>query len=267
MISSEQIDAFLQRGAVTIDTPLTADQIDRASRALDRLLPQQDPPRSRVSLTCSYYDEEVLELIQHPFFEEVSKLVLRTGEVRLLQSAIITSFPQPGVEFSYDQHIDMQFTRSDLEAVPRRMVCSFFLWLTEVPDDRAPMMFRPGSHLSLIEEWERREQLREVTPRVIGIKLADLPELEFAQPEPVLASAGQVSVLTTAMVHGASVNTGDRPRKVVVITFHDAGLAIGLPGAQQETKAQYDRELRRRLRPERVHIVTDHDSDEADSGT
>ena len=119
----------------------------------------------------------------------------------------------------------------------------------------------------MIEEWERREQLREVTPRVIGIKLADLPELEFAQPEPVLASAGQVSVLTTAMVHGASVNTGDRPRKVVVITFHDAGLAIGLPGAQQETKVQYDRELRRRLRPERVHIVTDHDSDEADSGT
>ena len=72
MISSEQIDAFLQRGAVTIDTPLTPDQIDRASRALDRLLPQQDPPRSRVGLTCSYYDEEVLELIQHPFFEEVA---------------------------------------------------------------------------------------------------------------------------------------------------------------------------------------------------
>jgi len=243
-----------------MDTPLTADQVDGASRALDRLLPQQHPSRSRVGLTCSYYDEELLELIQHPFFEEVAKQVLATGKARLLQTAIITTYPQPGAKFSYDQHIDMQYTLADLQATPRRVVCSFFLWLTEVTDDRAPMMFRPGSHLPLIEEWGRREELQEVIPRVMGIKLADLPQLEFADPEPILARAGQVSVLTTAAVHGASVNIGDQPRKVVVITFHHAGVEIGLPPAQQETKVKYDRELRLRLRPERAHIVTVHHS-------
>lgn len=263
MITTEQIDQFLQRGAVTIDTPLTDDQIAGVSRVLDRLLPQQDPPRTRVGLTCSYYDEELLELIQHPFFEEVAKRVLSSDAVKLLQTAIITSYPQPDVEFSFDQHVDMQYTRSDLEATPRRAVCSFFLWLTDVTEDRGPMMMRPGSHRPLIEAWEKMPELRGKLPRVEGITMSDLPVSDFAEAEPVLARSGQVSVLTTGMVHGASVNTGDQPRKAMVITFNDAGVTIGLPEKQQETKRVYDRELLNHLRPDRVHLVNRHGNSEA----
>jgi len=134
-------------------------------------------------------------------------------------------------------------------------VCSFFLWLTDVEMDRAPMMYRPGSHLPLAAHWEKMPDLISQIPRVNGMKLADLPAFDYAEPEPLLATAGQVSVLTTGMVHGASVNTGTQVRKALVMTWHDAGGSCGLPVAQEEAKRAYDEVLRKRLRPERAHIV------------
>lgn len=117
------------------------------------------------------------------------------------------------------------------------------------------MMYRPGSHRLLATHWETQAELVGEIPRIIGIKLADLPELDYAEPQPLLAKAGQVSVLTTGMVHGASVHTGDIPRKALIITFHDADVTIGLPEVQEVTKREYDATLRRILPPERRHIV------------
>ena len=82
MITAQQLQQFLDAGAVTIDTPLTPAQIDAASAALDRLLPFRPPregerPRYRESMTDSYYEPALLEIIQHPFFEEVAKRALR----------------------------------------------------------------------------------------------------------------------------------------------------------------------------------------------
>ncbi|MEC8931079.1 MAG: hypothetical protein VYB08_06655, partial [Candidatus Latescibacterota bacterium] len=107
----------------------------------------------------------------------------------------------------------------------------------------------------LAAHWETQTDLVDEIPRIIGIKLADLPDLDYAEPQPLLAKAGQVSVLTTGMVHGASVNTGDTPRKAMVITFHDVDVPVGLPEVQEVTKRKYDAMLRNILSPERRHIV------------
>ncbi|MEC7226069.1 MAG: hypothetical protein VXW00_04290, partial [Candidatus Latescibacterota bacterium] len=117
------------------------------------------------------------------------------------------------------------------------------------------MMWRPGSHRRLAQAWEEQVTLRDEMPRVIGIKMEDLPALDFDQPCPLLARAGQATVLSTAMVHGASLNVDNAPRMALVMTFIAAGLEVGLPEAQQRTKEAYDVELRHRLRPERVHLV------------
>ena len=85
--------------------------------------------------------------------------------------------------------------------------------------------------------------------------LDGLPALDYAEAIPVVAGAGQATVLTTAMVHGASTNVDTVPRKAMVITFTAAKVEIGLPQNQAETKRAYDRELKRLLRPERAHIV------------
>jgi ectoine hydroxylase-related dioxygenase (phytanoyl-CoA dioxygenase family) len=207
-------------------------------------------------MTCSYDDPELLEIIQHPFFEEVAKRALRADEVRFFQTAITTSYPQPDTRFSFDQHVDIQYCLSDLNAVPRRMICSYFLWISDVNERRAPMMVRPGSHWLIAEERERDPVLRNGAPRVAGASLAQLPALAYADPIPLVARAGQVSVLTTATVHGASVNVDTAPRKAMVITFTAAGVEIALPPDQAEQKRAYDQELRLRLRPERAHMVS-----------
>jgi hypothetical protein len=262
VIVEEEVALFVERGAVTIDTPLDAGQIEAASTALETLLPfapsaPGQEARYRYSATCNYYDAALLDLIQHPFFEEVAQRVLRAQAVRFFQTAILATYPQHGVEFSYDQHIDLQYTLSDLQATPRRVVCTFFLWLTDVNEQRAPMMYRPASHQLLAREWEIWPELKGEIPRVIGIPLSDLPAFDYAEPQPLLASAGQVTVLSTAMVHGASLNVDVASREVLVMTFTAADVKVALPAAQQEVKDLYAAELRKRLRPERVHLVRD----------
>ena len=117
------------------------------------------------------------------------------------------------------------------------------------------MMWRPGSHRLLAQAWEEQAALRDHMPQVIGVKMEDLPALDFAQPQPLLARAGQATMLSTAMVHGASLNVDSAPRMALVTTFVAAGVMVGLPQAQQRTKEAYDAELKYRLRPERAHLV------------
>jgi ectoine hydroxylase-related dioxygenase (phytanoyl-CoA dioxygenase family) len=151
--------------------------------------------------------------------------------------------------------VDIQYCLSDLDAIPKRMVCSYFLWISDVTEQRAPLMYRPGSHRLIAKERENQPELKDSIPLVAGVSLAGLPALGYADAIPVVARAGQVTVLTTAMVHGASINVDTAPRKAMVITFTAADVEIGLPQNQAETKRIYDRELKRYLRPERAHIV------------
>ncbi len=260
MITEQENQQFSEMGAVTIDTPLTQQQLTAASAVFDRLLPFSEPeagekPRYRVSTTCTFYEQELLDIIQHPFFEEIAKSVLRADEISFLQTAIVTTYPAPNTPFSFDQHVDIQYCLSDLDATPRRMVCSYFLWIDDVTEQRAPLMYRPGSHRLIAKDRESQPELKGIVPLVAGVSLAGLPALGYADPIPVVARAGQVTVLTTGMVHGASINVDTLPRKAMVITFTAADVEIGLPQNQAETKRAYDRELKKLLRPERVHIV------------
>lgn len=260
MITEQELKQFIEAGAVTIDTPLTDAQVRGAAAALDRLLPFEEPPegqkpRYRYSLTCSYDAPELLDIIQHPFFEEVAKRALQADEVRFFQTAITNAYPQPDTPFGFEQHVDIQYCASDFQATPRKMICSYFLWLTDVNERRAPMMVRPGSHWLIAAERERNPETRGVTPTVAGVSLAQLPALDYAEPIPLTAKAGQVSVLTTGAVHGASTNVDTEARKVLVLTFTPADMEIGLPPNQETQRLEYNRELRERLRPERAYIV------------
>lgn len=260
MITEQEIQQFSEMGAGTIDTPLMQQQIAAASAVFDRLLPFSEmetgeKPRYRVSTTCSFYEPELLDIIQHPFFEAVAKCGLRADEIRFFQTAIVTTYPALNTPFSFDQHVDIQYCLSDLDATPRRMVCTYFLWIDDVTEQRAPLMYRPGSHRLIAKYRENQPELKGIVPLVAGVSLDGLPALDYADAIPVAARAGQASVLTTGMVHGASVNVDTAPRKAMVITFTAAGAEISLPQNHADTKRDYDRELKKRLRPERAHIV------------
>ena len=254
MITEEQIECFDREGGVTIDTPLTSQEISAACAAMDRLLPQVGS-NPRASLTCSYFDAEIVHIIEHPFFEEVAKRVLKADRVSFYQTAIINAYPEPNTPFSFWQHVDIQYRLSDFQATPQNIVCSFFLWLTDVNERRAPMMFRPGSHLLIAEYREKDPHWEGDPPRVAGVSEAKLPDLPYAEPIPLLAKAGQVSVLTTAAVHGASTNVDNELRRNLVITFTAEGVTIGLPPREEEQRLAYNRTLLPHLRPDRRHIL------------
>ena len=254
-LTDEQARAFEEAGVVTIDTPLTAREITAAAAAMDRLLPFREG-NPRPSRTCDYDDPALLDIIQHPFFEAAARRALGADEVHFFQTAILNAYPEPGVPFSFWQHVDIQYRLSDFLAAPKRILCSFFLWLTDVDERRAPMMVRPGSHLLLARLREHDPTWDAGSPPAVApVMLEDLPDLPFAPPVPLTAKAGQVSVLTTATVHGASTNVGTHLRRNLVFTFTAAGVPIGLPPGEERQKRAYHALLRARLRPERAHIV------------
>ncbi len=239
---------------MTVDTPLTAEQIAAAAAAMDRLLPVQ-AGNPRPSLTCCYDDPALVAIIEHPFFEAVARQVLEAQRVYFFQTAILTAYPEPDKPFSFWQHVDLQYRLSDFKSVPRNILCSFFLWLTDVNEKRAPMMVRPGSHLLIAERNEQDAAPDDYHPSVAPLPFSKLPDLPYADPIPLLANAGQVSVLTTATVHGASVNVDNEPRKNFVFTFTADDGIIGLPPEEERQKKEYHRTLRPHLRPERAHIL------------
>jgi ectoine hydroxylase-related dioxygenase (phytanoyl-CoA dioxygenase family) len=254
MMTDEEVRQFNEAGAVTIDTPLTTQEVADAAAALDRLLPF-DGQNPRPSRTCDYYDPALVAIIQHPFFEETARRVLQAPHVHFFQTAILVAYPEPETPFSFWQHVDIQYRLRDFQAVPKNILCSFFLWLSDVNEKRAPMMVRPGSHLLLGDYREHDPDWEGDPPRVAPVPLANLPTLPYADPIPLTATAGQVSVLTTATVHGASVNVDSEPRRNFVLTFTAADVTIALPAGEEAQKREYHRELRARLRPERTHII------------
>jgi ectoine hydroxylase-related dioxygenase (phytanoyl-CoA dioxygenase family) len=252
-MTEDELRQFNEAGAVTIDTPLTRREIAAAADAFDRLMPRGEG-QARTSLTCSYFDPAIVDILQHPFFEKTARQALQTEHVRFFQTAMVTAYPEPGKLFSFWQHVDIQYQAADFRSVPRQIICSFFLWLTDVNERRAPMMFRPGSHLQIADIREKDPAWPE-SAVVAPTPLDKLPVLPYSEPVPLTAHAGQVSVLTTAAVHGASVNVDSEPRKNLVLTFVPAGLKIGLPPREEQQTLDYCRALHPLFREDRRHIL------------
>lgn len=256
MIGTREIEQFDKLGAVTVDAAIAEDQLNAAADVFDRVLVQEQPANGTKPLTRvqrdGRLDQPLLDIIQHPFMEETAKRTLGAADVEFFAHAIVKSYPEPGVPFSFWEHVDIKYSTRDLDGVPKRMICSCLLWLTDVTPDRAPLMFRPGSHRMIAAEVDKdNSYIDNPAP------LQALPKLPYADPQPLLARRGQVTVCTTAAIHGASVNTGTKDRKVMFVTFVPKDHEIRANMSAIESRRKYLREMKKLLRPERSHIIVD----------
>jgi hypothetical protein len=254
MLTTNQINQFAEFGAVTIDSPFTDEHITRATEAFDRLLPFVEPgegeaPQHRVS-SRDIFEQPLIDFIQHPALEQCAKEILGSEAVELFATAIIKSYPQPDAEFRFSEHVDIKYRLSDIDSRPRRMFCSCLVWLSDVTEKTAPLMYRPGSHRLIGEHMEQHLDYIDDP-----VNIAHLPDLPFADPEPLKVKKGQVSLLTTGMIHGASTNVGDHPRRVMFIPFSPKGTEVRANMKTAEQRYDYYRALRPLLRPERRHIL------------
>ena len=66
-LTDAELMQYEKDGAVTIDGPLTEIELDRAEAAWDRIKESGCPP---------YEDPDYVDVVQHPYFEEVARKVL-----------------------------------------------------------------------------------------------------------------------------------------------------------------------------------------------
>ncbi len=274
MITDAQLAQYEEQGAVTIDSPFTTEQLDRAEAAWDRLRDNGGAP---------YEDPDYIEVIQHPYFEEVAKKLLRADAVHLWwglapheRAPASAPYDDPREQWARGCHVDIQATLEDFEATPRRMRAELWFWLNDVPAHRGAMRILPGSHRSIMAHWSRvlRPEHKAELPRVHGLRPApvsptaaafpeyipDLGEKSWLECEPVPAVArrGQILVLCSAGLHSAWQNEDTVPRKAMGTSWIAAGVSGGLPKNQRDALMDFFPRLRHQLRPDRAHIVPDH---------
>ncbi len=103
-----ELRKYEKEGAVIIDSPFTTEELDRAESAWDRLKESGRPP---------YEDPDYVDVVQHPYFEEVAKKLLRADAVHLWwglspheRAPAKAPFASPGDQWTSGCHIDIQAT-------------------------------------------------------------------------------------------------------------------------------------------------------------
>jgi len=271
MFTDAQLAQYEEQGAVTIDTPFSTEQLDRAEAAWDRLKQTGGEP---------YEDPDYIDIVQHPYFEEVAKKLLRANAVHLWwglapheRAPAKPPYTNGRDQWAQGCHVDIQATLEDFEATPRRMRAELWLWLNDVPADRGAMRILPGSHRSIMEHWSRvlEPEHKAMLPRVHGLRpppvapsattfpeyVPDLGETPWIECEPTAAVArrGQILVLCSAGLHSAWQNEDSVPRKAMGTSWVASEVACGLPKSQRDGVMAFFPQLRRKLSPDRVHIV------------
>lgn len=281
-MTDQQLADFERDGLATVDSPFTTAQINAASEAFDRLLspppyPSSQPLKYRTG-TSDFTDPALIDLVQHPFLEEVAKQVLRCDQVKMFRPpSLKQTYPDPNRPFEFSLHTDARLSSSDLRATPRRMPCNLLIWISDVTPQTAPLMVRPGSHRQIAEaigshpaylplmnnKTGQPTQIEDYVniknahsaPTVVGWFEDQLPDLKYHDPVPLTARAGQVTVWTQAVVHGASTNTSNISRKVIFNDFQPQSVEIGVTRDTSGKRRRHLSRLASLMRPERCHLI------------
>ena len=190
LLSDEQMASFEDQGYCTVDAlapgGLSEAELDAAEETWDRLIAggisglSNSGPEAAGSLERQAglaADKGFIELMCHPFFENIAKQVTSLVAVALLHGALAEgcstrsqvlrsehvhvielgpheraggAAEKPDAETAKQIwrdgcHIDFQVTSADFNATPRRDLLGIWFWVTDVPADRAAMRILPGA--------------------------------------------------------------------------------------------------------------------------
>lgn len=270
-ISNQQLAEYEEQGAVTIDGPMSEADLDRAEAAWDHIRDSGMAP----------YDHPVyVEVLQHPYFEELAQKVLRASSVHLWwglaphdRAPTPAPWDEPAQQWANGCHTDIQATWEDFTATPRRTRAELWFWLNDVPADRGAMRILPGSHRPIMQYWSDvlTPEHKQMLPRVHGLRPPPVSEKAPAYPEhvpdlldtpwtdcepvPYTARRGQVLVLCSSGLHSAWQNQDSVSRKGMGTAWIADGVRCGLPKNQRDGMMAFFPRLREKLAPDRKHIV------------
>lgn len=294
-LTPQQVQSYEELGFVLVDTPFDEAWLDAAAETWRQVTSGQ--------VVNTATDRGYVTAISHPFFEDVARQMLRSDSVVTIEHGMHNRPPaapevhhqgaapipaaavaEHDAQAEWDRgcHIDWQTTESDFHATPRRDLLALWLWLNDVPAERAAMRVLPRSHLAVMRHFERtlQPQRRQWTPRHHPLfplppsRYPTYPEylpapqgFAYTGPEaaviPVVARRGQLQVFTQAMLHNGARNFTQEPRMGMIVSYIASDVLFGpsLGGIYARQKDTY-RTLRRGLRswaPGREHIVPSAD--------
>lgn len=247
MITNAQLAMFERDGLVTIDGPFTPDQVRAARDSIERAF----DGKPELFTSVGFATPEVLALMLHDGVIETAKRMLRSEEVVLRAYALRKTAAKPEKTAALEgEHADIRYSAADLDATPRRILCTILIWLTEVTPRRAPFMFRPGSHRQLAA-------LHDGPPVVAAHSIDKLSHLTFADPVPaIVPRAGMLSVGSTGVMHSGSVNTDTQPRIVLFTQFQDEGVPdVVIPQSTLDSMRPFYDQAVKILPPDKARLI------------
>ena len=253
-IHQTDIERFHTEGLVTLSPSFPNALLDAANEAIDALddadFILEEHGDSFGWYTSSILQPELLQLVYDPFFEQVSKTILRAEAVELVFVSLRVTKARPNAQVSLEpEHVDFKCGTSSVYSTPVAMPSSFFVWLTDVHADNCPLHYRPGSHLQVMRyiDDHPEDNTHEIqqTP----------PDLEYTEPVPVLAKCGQASLISGTIVHGGSVTPGHQERRLLVVNFKAKGIEFPLYAQLEEQRMKHLQELKDYLPPDKLHLL------------
>ena len=200
----------------------------------------------------SVLQPELLRIVYDAFFENVSKAVLRAEAVELAFVSLRVTRARPDANFELEpEHVDFKCGNAAVRTSPVAMPSSFFVWLTDVRTDNCPLHYRPGSHLQVMDYMDRypddnNDEIKQ-----------DPPDLDYADPTPVLATCGQASLVSGTVVHGGSVTPGHRERRLLVVEYKAKGVDFPMYAQLEERRAKHLQQLKAHFPKDRLHLLPD----------
>ena len=273
--TDQQVALFDRDGAVTLDTPLTRRHLKDAEELMDQLLPAvqstSDAKPHYRSGQRFLTEPAFVRIIEHPFFEHAAKKLLHSHAVVVASANITKTPPQPNTPFKIlTEHTDQVLRLSDLNSIPRKMQIHLYIWLADVDDQCAPLMYRPGSHRQLAQHMTDHPQTDPLpwlnsnfvnvskdcpTPVITGTGPDQWPNLVYADPVPCVDRAGQMTAVNLATIHSASTNASLTARKRLNIGFRPKGVMVGEMQKRVEARDTYWSQLGKVMSPDRQHLT------------
>ncbi len=254
MINTEELGQLQSNGAVTLTPGFPEELLQAANEAIDGLDVEHFAMEDEGDAEGFYFEDiiqiELIRFLHHPFFEEVAKTVLRTSAVELVLVALRVKKPKPNAIPTLEpEHVDFKCGTDDYQASPVRMPCGFFIWLTDVGPDNFPLHYRPGSHLQVLRYMDEYpdDNSHEYKQKP--------PLLDYKAPLPIYAKAGQVTVLSSTLVHSGSVTPGCRERRLLVVDYKAKGTDFSLFVQNEEGRRRYLEALKQQFPADKLHLL------------
>ena len=248
------MDRFRTVGLVTLSPGFSGALLRGANEAIDALDDSDFIPEGQGDSVGWYrgsvLQPELLRLVCDPFFEHVSKALLRAEAVELSFVSLRVTRPRRNAQPEREpEHVDFKCGTSAVQNTPVAMPSSFFVWLNDVQADNCPLYYRPGSHLQVMRYMDdhpddNNNEIKQIPP-----------DLQYLESVPAFAKAGQVSLLSGTLVHGGSVTPGFRERRLLVVEFRAKGTEFPMYAQLAERRMEHLLELRDHLPSYRLHLL------------